>query len=917
MLFIKGNDKKQLFTPSVNTMMAIVDTKAKEGWNCYYGVATFKKKGSRKAENVGWMKSLWVDVDCGEDKDYKTKKEGLQAIIEFTKQVGFRIPWIVDSGRGYHVYYAFTEEVEAIKWLSIVGMLRAAMIKFGFKADYGCSSDQVRVLRCPGSQNVKNPDNPLDVKVIQEGVSDDYESVRAKLQALDLAPAKPAKKHGKIGGLTGALAGEGSAHQHDTQSRFSTIAKLSLKGKGCAQIKRIVMEQDKIPEPLWRAGLSIAQACVDRDTAIHIMSNKHPEYNKDETEEKASATAGPYTCEVFAGLDPIPCDTCPHDITSPILLGKEVARADPIPEEVVKEATLSIEKAEQPLYNPPHPYFRGKSGGVYVTEPTEDGTIDRKVYPYDLYAVTRIVDPHEGDCVVLRLHLPNDGLREFTIPMSTFQDGNKAKIILARNGVNSNAKEMNEIMAYTIKYVQELQRKQRALDAKLQFGWSPNADSFVVGHREYTKKGINKNFPASTTRNIIDHLDPKGSLEIWQQAINCFAQPGLEAQAFAALAGFGSPLVRFSGVTGGVISLVSNESGTGKTTAARVASAVWGNPDGLMLNATDTYNVRFHRMGIMHNIVTVFDEITNLIPIEISNVCYQATHGRAKGGMKSSGIEERLNFATWNNLLVTTSNSSVADKVASLKDVPDGELARILELPVKQVFVPQATSLFEALNANYGHAGDIYAKWLVEHVEEIPEMVHKERQAIKDLVGDEPRERYWAAIGAVIFTGAKIATDLGLISLPLDHIKEWYLEIFNDSRANVKSHQTNADTILAEFLAKNTGKILIVKDKMASSLGDPQRLPTQGVMVRFEADQNQLYIAKSAFREYCFTRQVTMNAVLDAASKKEADLRHLGTRKKRMLANTGVPSPTTDALVFHCTDAVLGGLITLEDTEND
>ncbi len=277
--------------------------------------------------------------------------------------------------------------------------------------------------------------------------------------------------------------------------------------------------------------------------------------------------------------------------------------------------------------------------------------------------------------------------------------------------------------------------------------------------------------------------------------------------------------------------------------------------------------------------------------------------------MMSNGTEERVNFTSWNNLLITTSNASPADKLGTLKDVPEGELARIMELPVKQVFIPQATALFEALEANCGLAGDIYAKWLVNNVDKLPELVHEERQAIKDVVGDNPRERYWAAIGAVVFAGAKIAQDLGLINMPLDHLKEWFISMFDRSRETLETHKTNPDSVIGDFLSKHTGKILVVKNGMASSLADPQRMPTQGVFARFEAEQKQIYIAKNAFRDYCTWRQITMQEVLTEAKEPDVDLQYVGPRKKRMLSNTGVPSSPTDTLVFDCSEDALGGLI--------
>ena len=63
----------------------------------------------------------------------------------------------------------------------------------------------------------------------------------------------------------------------------------SLKGEGCAQIKHIIINAKTLEEPMWYAGLSIAQHCKDRNEAIHMMSEDHPQYNKQDTERKAKS----------------------------------------------------------------------------------------------------------------------------------------------------------------------------------------------------------------------------------------------------------------------------------------------------------------------------------------------------------------------------------------------------------------------------------------------------------------------------------------------------------------------------------------------------------------------------------------------------------------------------------------------------
>ena len=97
------------------------------------------------------------------------------------------------------------------------------------------------------------------------------------------------------------------------QARFETIIKKTASGFGCAQIKNALVNQKDMEEPLWRAAISIAANCVDSDKAIHIVSNKHSEYDAEETLYKASRLLDkPYRCSTFESIAPEYCADCPN-----------------------------------------------------------------------------------------------------------------------------------------------------------------------------------------------------------------------------------------------------------------------------------------------------------------------------------------------------------------------------------------------------------------------------------------------------------------------------------------------------------------------------------------------------------------------------------------------------------------------------
>lgn len=84
----------------------------------------------------------------------------------------------------------------------------------------------------------------------------------------------------------------------------------------------------ELGEEDWYYGLSIVARCKNSETLIHKFSEKHPDYSRDETIEKAAhalSAAGPVTCGTVAsklGHSSI-CQRCKYydQITSPIVLG--------------------------------------------------------------------------------------------------------------------------------------------------------------------------------------------------------------------------------------------------------------------------------------------------------------------------------------------------------------------------------------------------------------------------------------------------------------------------------------------------------------------------------------------------------------------------------------------------------------------
>jgi energy-coupling factor transporter ATP-binding protein EcfA2 len=111
-------------------------------------------------------------------------------------------------------------------------------------------------------------------------------------------------------------------------------------------------------------------------------------------------------------------------------------------------------------------------------------------------------------------------------------------------------------------------------------------------------------------------------------------------------------LIKFIGLKGGVINLLNNRSGTGKSTILQVMNSVWGHPDHLMIQWRDTLNVKLHRMAVMCNLPVGVDEVTKMSADNFSDLAYCATQGTPPRRMKASTNEERDSQGFWATLMV-------------------------------------------------------------------------------------------------------------------------------------------------------------------------------------------------------------------------------------------------------------------------
>ena len=870
--------------------------------NVFFGVAKYETDESRRKENVKALKAFWLDIDCGPSKaevnaktgrpdGYIDQATGLQELRKFCQLIGLPKPILVNSGRGLHAYWPLEEEITREQWEPVAERLFELTVIHELYVDSSVF-EVARILRVPGTYNFKE-EPPLPVTVISEAGPTPFDAF------VSIVGAKEKKER-----PTREMSELAKSMMGNTVSKFSKIMQRSGKGDGCQQLLDCYENQNGLAEPRWFDALSIAKFCEDRNTAIHRLSDQHDDYDHDETEAKTRHILGPHTCDEFERHNPGGCDGCPHQgkIKSPIVLGKVVVEATAEDNMIVTED----EEGEEEIHNiPPYPspFFRGKQGGIYWM-PAEDEAEPVRVYENDLYVVKRMRDPNLGEVVLMKLHLPRDGVQEFVVPNTHIMDKTELRKELSSHGVLCGQKQFALLIDYIILAVKELQYKKKAEQMRQQFGWADNGSKFIIGDREITSQGTFHSPPSQITSNLAELMVPKGSLEKWKEVASLYGLPGHEPHAFAMLTAFGSPLLRFLGQNGAIINVIFPDSGTGKSTILYMANSVYGDPERLCAVKADTMNAKILRLGVMNNLPFTVDEITNMEPKEFSELAYNMSQGRGKDRVKSSSNELRKNFTSWQSISLCSSNASFYEKLASLKSSPDGEMMRLIEYVVDYAHVVEtgkAKQMFDhQLKENYGHAGDIYAQWLVNNMEEARNTALTVQSKIDRELKLTQRERFWSAVVAANITGGLIARNIGLIDWNMQRIYKFATSKILSLREDVKPPAQDAVATIGDYINRHMQNILVVQDAVDMRTQKPmmpQLEPRGELLIRYEPDTKKMYVAAKPFKNDCVRFQVNYKETLKDLEGKGI---YVGTMNKRLSKGMKVTSPGVHILIFDC-----------------
>ena len=845
---------------------------------------------SRKADDCLFVRSFFIDLDVGEDKKCATKEDAHAEIENLLLQTGLPEPVRIDSGGGIHAYWIMDTDIPKDEWKPAAEVFKSLCLQYA-AIDPVVTADAARIMRCPETFNYKTG-TPRPTSVITDEIHVySWTEFKAFLMGEEgeIKPQEPVKFDDVLASVPKGLDEDTKAmlKLDNFPRKFEVLAQKSVDEEGgCAQVKFMCENVTTLEEPLWWAGLSLAKFCDDGSSAIHEFSEDHPEYIYAKTEEKANTIPAPRTCAWFIDNYPDRCNGCQHrgKIVSPISLAREFT---PAPKTNKEEPIWEIPNTQTVPDFPDllMPFVRGQHGGIYFVPAPK---VDKKgvkhqddpilILSHDLYPVSRMVSPLDGECLQMRLVLPKDGHREFLLPMKHVYAKEALKAIMSSNGVFFASHHDQHIMNYVIKWGQYLQTTEAALQMRMQMGWTKERSvdteewprrSFVIGKKEITYKGEMADAPSSPfVKGLSKHLIKHGTFQRWRESMDYLSTPGFELHAFASMSGLGSPLMCYTNTSGVVMSLFG-DSGNAKTGAMYAGLSMFGHPKNMsVVDGTDNgFTGRY--LGL-HSLMFGLDEVGDKDGKELGKLIHNVSHGKAKIRMQASVNAEREYEMSASLIAVITSNHGVYGILEAAKSNPNGEAARLIEFVVKRPELLQKNTklgayIFDAFNYNYGHAGPMFIKEVITRGDNYvtDHILAWEDKFIRDF-GNHVEYRFYQNLLGVNMAAGTIANEHNITAYALDRTYEATVASMIEIREKViRVNRSDYPSMLADFINRNMANILVIKD------GKVTMEPRGPIVARIVSEESLVQVSKAEIKKYLGERKISTREF-------EADMRARG-----------------------------------------
>ena len=373
--------------------------------------------------------------------------------------------------------------------------------------------------------------------------------------------------------------------------------------------------------------------------------------------------------------------------------------------------------------------------------------------------------------------------------------------------------EQKPVKVFIMSWMTHLQTTKKFIQPQ-GFGWA--GKNFVFGNEMYTPNGPENAYRGNT---IDEKYQRVGDLQPWLDALPLVqGNPVLEVVVASA---FAAPLVSLACDYSPTLSVYSHQSGYGKSTAMKIAQAVWGDPRTGMSMLDDTENSVNKKTTSLKHLPMYWDEMKTKDQIDkLVRVVFATAQGRSKARLNRNSNQMAIGSAT--TLLTVASNHGIASAVYRATEGTDAGGLRVFEIEVPPLVTTVSASVSETLiiklNENYGSAGAIYADFIVRNRAAVEKIIATISDDLEQTFHFDTRERFWKNTMVTLIAGASLANAAGLTKLDTNAIRACLYEALRDLRTGLLNQAytlAGADAgegVLAEMQADIRGRNMIMTD---------------------------------------------------------------------------------------------------------
>lgn len=834
------------------------------------------KVASRHSRAAVAMKSIFLDLDL---KNYGTPELLISAFGHFLTTIGMPYPTIVVyTGGGYHMYWCIEEALAPADWQPLADALAEATRQHGLVCDTQCTVDLARILRLPGTKNYKY--DPLqDVKLMHMHTAD-Y-SVEELWEALE--PFRGVRTHSIPAEGMELFPPKARITNSDLSAGVFEKPNLDMMAIGCEFVREAIETGGaEYSEPMWNYTTLIGVFTSGGIDDAKRMADGYPDYEEWKTEqkfeEKISQGAKPPMCTAISGVYK-GCLKCPYLTAGkgPVGLATRIASSmqtqpvtSPVASSTPLVATLVTSGSNNVGELPDH-YSRNNEGFIQLDTVQQDGVISS--FPICTYPIGNAYltdDP-------LTLNFVADlGVRKaqlIRVPVDIIGSPQTFRKTLQGQGlmIDQHPKALDRVATFMSAWVKNLQAKPDAMLKPVSYGWSDiegKRDGFAYNGVMYTPKGEIKAMVEDSV--LATHYTKRGDLKAWTTAAAMLTNQKRPTMDVILASAFAAPLFCLTGQNGALLSAYSKESGRTKTTALKVAQAVWGSPHVAMNQTNDTKNSVMHKMGVIRHLPIYYDEIKpDSDTREFRDLVYQITGGKDKNRL---GMEMKQRITgTWQTLMVTTSNDNLSYILSAMEKNTVAGTYRIFEFEIDpllnnnpgKINQADASIMIGDLNRNFGRAGEIYAEFLGSDPDRAEKEVKKCYNALTHKLNATNEERFWIATMASLIVGATFANQLQLCKIDIVKMIEFLVKCLINMRSVAFNHSANTSNVLnltellSAFFNENKTKHTVVTDIIRTAQnkhatvkleGDHSKL--DGIYIHRATKDNKIRISVRDFKRW-------------------------------------------------------------------